>query len=66
MNQSKPSKAIREFTTAELEAELERRQKQEDPTWFIRDLVHEGHDLDTPEFEAATDWMDDPSQWKEF
>ena len=50
---------LKKYSTKELQKELDYRAKN--PTWFIRDLVAKGYDLDTEEFSQATAWMDDPS-----
>lgn len=50
---------LSKYSTVELHVELDHRAKN--PTWFIRELVSEGHDLDSEDFCAATDWMDDVS-----
>jgi hypothetical protein len=54
---------MNQYTTAELLAELKRR--EENPTWFIRDLVAEGYDLDNDAFRDATAWMDEPQRGEE-
>lgn len=51
------------ISTDDLAAEIKRR--EENPTWFIKDLVADGHDLDTDEFREATAWMDEADYWAE-
>lgn len=51
--------------TAELVNELEQlkielESRERNPTWFFRDLVEQGYDLDDDGFCQATEWMDDP------
>lgn len=50
---------MRNLSTQELIEEL--RYREENPTWFIRDLVAEGVDCDNEGFYSATDWMDQPT-----
>ena len=45
-------------STEDIEAELKRRKNGD--TWFIRELVAEGVNCSSNEFESATDWMDQP------
>ena len=59
---------LNEFTTKELEDELERRKNN--PTWFFRELASEGllPDSDDPgyeDFQDATAWMDDPGDQRQ-
>ena len=49
---------LNKYSNEELIRELEHR--EQNPTWFFRELVQEGYDLDGPEFEQATNWMDEP------
>lgn len=51
---------LKNYTTEQLLAEI--RSREANPTWFIRELVAEGFDLDTEGFDNATAWMDDASQ----
>lgn len=49
--------------TTQLQAEIDRRQNN--PTWFIRELVRDEHNLDNDDFQTATDWMDEPMRMEE-
>lgn len=53
---------ISKISSEDLKKELERRENN--PTWFIRDLVSEGHDLDNDDFRDATNWMEDNQSLK--
>ena len=54
--------SLGKYSNEELHNELKHR--EENPTWFFRDLVEEGYDLEDEGFQEATAWMDDSSSCK--